>query len=887
MKNTFRPEAITAEHIIEAIRQIDDGHETPEPSTIFDVVYKGKRYPPKGVMKIAHRLATGNYLWELPGGSPTNNLLKQRGFEIRTKGSDFTQRKNIWKIAPGERASLWDDFYNNGIMAVSFSENGVNDLRNFESLLSLEKAVGKTNSNEVKSLWICCHANKGDIVIANKGRNTVVGIGIIDGDYEFHAERSFPHIRKVKWLSNKEWEYTPGQFGTEQRKRPTLFRIDTLSKTEVGAEIIKAYLDQYPEYQDVFIENNIWPLFEDGSYDLLVSKAVGFANSTLINNYFKFLGLVFEKAGVLLNDERAFFSTPKSYNAISFTYDQRYMTYLQRDNKANTVFIAHKRGDSTNLPLKLIVKKGQFGGKQANLPPQLDYTIINVQDGSELNEQLAETVAVAIKEMMKAGKAYYFRHFHKNCHNEYIYKAATDSAVLGQLIFDIQQDDARNMNDNIIEIMASKTLLSLPLNTILFGPPGTGKTYNTINYAVSAIEGRWSNGKSRVELKQQYEHYREEGQIVFTTFHQSMSYEDFIEGIKPESNTTGGLTYEVQDGLFKSICELARSNWEQSLIGNQSQLTFEEAFERFQEEWDDNPSLTIPTKKKTFTITSISKKSIGFRKASGGTGHSLSINTLKEFYYNQREVFKDGLGVYYPGLVNKLKSYQGASESVALKNYVLIIDEINRGNVSQIFGELITLIEDNKRLGREEQLQVQLPYSQDSFGVPPNLYIIGTMNTADRSVEALDTALRRRFNFVEKKPDYELEGLQIKVAGFALGNILSTLNRRIEKLLDKDHQLGHSYLLNVGESNESLKLVFKNKFIPLLQEYFFGDYSRLGLVLGEKFFMPAIDDDNLFASFRDVDTTDFINRPTYQLRDLDLMSNDEFEEAIHVMMKKA
>src|SRR5690606_5974770 len=195
-----------------------------------------------------------------------------------------------------------------------------------------------------------------------------------------------------------------------------------------------------------------------------------------------------------------------------------------------------------------------------------------------------------------------------------------------------------------------------------------------------------------------------------------------------------------------------------------------------------------------------------------------------------------------------------------------------------------TLIEEDKRLGQEEELQVVLPYSKKLFGVPPNLHIIGTMNTADKSVEALDAALRRRFSFEEMPPNYKLDALEREVEGVKLSDLLETINKRIEKLLDRDHLIGHSYFVKV-QNLQDLKLTFQNKIIPLLQEYFCGDYGKIGLILGEEFFENFNADQEVKCkNFFDYTEDGFSERRIYCLKNLQVMEDKDFESAIKGLM---
>jgi 5-methylcytosine-specific restriction enzyme B len=317
---------------------------------------------------------------------------------------------------------------------------------------------------------------------------------------------------------------------------------------------------------------------------------------------------------------------------------------------------------------------------------------------------------------------------HRKAHNLVVFEIAENEALREEMFreaFNAKQKYTEHTNaivaaEPVIEYVSRP---AIPLNFILYGPPGTGKTFEA------------------QRLCQNVEHQ-------FITFHQSYSYEEFVEGIRPE--TVGGqVRYYIKKGIF----------------------------------------------------------------------YEASITALRLAGYGD---FEECLNDNFENRKERLEK---------APPFLLVIDEINRANISKVLGELITLIEPSKRLGASDELLLTLPYSQSRFGVPSNLYIVGTMNSADRSIALLDTALRRRFRFQEYQPNYQQLNDK-NIGGTNLGQLLRTINERIVFLLDREHSIGHSYLLTVNTFQELCE-VFLAQIIPLLQEYFYQDWAKIQLVLGD------------------------------------------------------
>lgn len=400
-------------------------------------------------------------------------------------------------------------------------------------------------------------------------------------------------------------------------------------------------------------------------------------------------------------------------------------------------------------------------------------------------------------------------------------------------------------------------LVQMPaLNQILYGPPGTGKTYETVRAALKTLDpaavenydaalkmavSQEEKSLAREALKIRFDQLCTEDRIRFVTFHQSFSYEDFVEGLRAEADETSGrLRYEVADGIFKVICSDAQT-------GGKLVSVFDQAVERLQEKLEaSNGRLALKTVRgnafevaydggKTFRVFPESTEvDDPYYVASIDNVRKLFAGEPKKGMYNSSYV--EGMLRYLQVECGLPARLEVSEQSTEVKPYVLIIDEINRGNISRIFGELITLIEPSKRAGADEALSVTLPYSKERFSIPDNVYLIGTMNTADRSLAGLDLALRRRFSFTEMAPKPELlDGLE--VAGIDIGQMLRVMNQRITVLLDRDHTIGHAYFMPLQKESSTLAElaeIFRQKILPLLQEYFFEDWERIRWVLNDQ-----------------------------------------------------
>ncbi|WP_299390565.1 EVE domain-containing protein [uncultured Gelidibacter sp.] len=581
----------------------------------------------------------------------------------------------------------------------------------------------------------------------------------------------------------------------------------------------------------------------DAEKELL--EIIGFHARHDVLDFFEFLDAIMERFNITIDDERVVTGT--SHKNLNLTIGQRYCFNLFPPFRSKGRFgiISSHRLNDTSDPFK-------GNGEQPF------YTHFNGFQDVLANKNA--TFSAIENELNRSTKSS-FSEFNNPFYRKAIFDKEYRKLILGT--------SASSLNE---ASLSYKKMPSNPTNQILYGPPGTGKTY----YLKDQLFDRYISKETSISKEQHFEtvvskcSWWQVIAIALLDLKKAKVSDIFNhEWVQKKASLSNSKT--IRPTLWGQLqshttleCDYVNvTNRQQPLIFNKTEDSYWEILEEEVEE-------LVP---ELFTLRdSVENYNPSPNKK---IKHYDFVTFHQSFAY---EDFIEGIKPILPETDVDLeeskdlgyKIEDGVFKSICIRakndpdnRYAIFIDEINRGNVSAIFGELITLIEVDKRLGKKNEIVIKLPYSKKEFGVPSNLDIYGTMNTADRSVEALDTALRRRFEFKEMMPDCSVIEDEW-VEGIQLSEVLKRINQRIELLIDRDHTIGHSYFVNVN-TPKKLSEAFNNKIVPLLQEYFYGDYGKIGLVLGKGFVEILKNDKIGFANFTYENADDF-KMPSYNLK---------------------
>lgn len=865
----FQPELITKEDVLKAVKTIEDGKIKLHSSTGYDVIVNGQAYPPKDLLRFAHKEATGRYVWYHNGGEATNKYLRKFGFEIIEKNTSTKETQGYtWR-------NIYDDICNK-LLEFEFNQpklieilkeagitegfndidtNGPNVLQEIDPF-TFFSYINKTKNHEKRLALVKKVANI---------FNISAEISDFDGIPTTNAQNAwyFPYKKDrgsedipMLWQLFKEARNENINNATFQG----CLQIHKVGKAKLteGLFIVnpKGYLPLNGQTNPYLRFNGIDINFESAEdYTKILNEVSEKMNQPYyVVSYQAFLNNVktpFWRIGTI-DGKAKYWQEMYKEGVIKIGWpllgDLRSITKLNRD------FIYEL------LPQKGYDSKGN-NSAVSKIAGQIWSFIKEIKKGDYVVAQEGNTI-------LGIGRTegdYYFEEG-----DDFPHKRKVEWLIVNA-DFPEQSEGFRTTVTEIKDQLTKNELLQFieeyketssvtkpptfmhPLNQILYGPPGTGKTYHTINHALAILENksleqinREEETSGRESIMERFEKYRERGLVKFITFHQNYSYDEFVQGLRPKLESSNQLLFERKDGVFKEISDLALKN----LLESKSpevpvDATFEEVFDSFFKDLIDETAnaIKIPMESPgySFDLTRYNPDldNINFTKQSGGTNHNLFIPTLKRYFEKPEIQHTQGLRSYYiplaKAMIEKAKEMRKIVKGVKRENFVLIIDEINRANISKVFGELITLLEKDKRWNNAHKLKITLP-SGDEFTVPNNLYIIGTMNTADKSIALIDIALRRRFEFIGYYPDYNIPGL-----GTSQLNILKHLNKLIyAKKNSADYLIGHAYFLDTN----SIEHILKNKVIPLIMEYFSGKTEVVKELFRESEWSVDYDEEN-------------------------------------------
>jgi hypothetical protein len=859
----FEPEKITIAHVEQAVRRIRQENLPLKLPTGYDVIIDGKPYPPKEIMRYAHEEMNGERIWNKSGGEPTNKYLQAMGYDIQTKD----QKEKIEQLIETYTAMVKSDRNEGEVYKWKL-------LQQFQGRPDVESPAFAHDFLSIDYKNLLYHRQRRttiDLATKSPDEFRLALKALFDDDIGLSTRiQEFVNVldRPYSVISSglKHWidERTISTFLTfHDPSKYTFFKdkfyqgyckllgITPKSKFEkyehylsLIDDLVNNYIAIHPELlklKSLFLDETCYPdannlIFaqdilyrtlqqgpeeakeqaaeesegenEEDTDDLEVGEGIQYwvispgKQAREWDEFYKdgIIGIGWDRMGDLRKypDKEAI--------------KRRVLQLDPNGSKTpnNNVLALWEFCHDINIGDVLIAKVGNS--------EYLGYGIVTsdyIYDTTREEYKHIRKVDWKQRGNWKAGDS---RAANKSLTNITRWGGIVEhiKSIIGLKLEGEGTESARPSAETSLAVK----LGTFPLNQIFYGPPGTGKTYNSVRHAVDIIQGGFDNEKLQTEDENRkyqaaFQSLRKAGQIEFITFHQNYSYEDFLIGIKPDVDYEE-LRFESREGVFYKIVKRATENYLASLERRNHMRSFEDVLDEILLPLDKGNEIAVKMSSGiSFWITDRGEHGLPFRKASGGTGHTLSLRTLKQVFEGRS--FDSGLGVYYHPFANLIREKQtlpGVAERTVQKRFVLIIDEINRANISRVFGELITLLEEDKRIGAPHELTVTLP-NGDEFSIPPNLYIVGTMNTADRSIALVDIALRRRFTFKSFIPKYDIGTLNDRAK-----TLLKKINENIyAKKGSTDYLIGHAFFMQKGLE---IEIVLRDKIIPLLMEYFGG-----------------------------------------------------------------